>query len=195
MAASATDTRRWMQGASSPLRGALLGLVLDQPGRGGELASRLARGLGEQWRLNPTDVYRLLTRLVSEGLLCTEQQEAPGTARGVRVVYHPTERTSEALTRWLETVVPREPARSTLHAKLLAARGTRDFRLLIRSLEMHEDECLALARLVPPMAASAGSWRSLLLDCVRNGAWLQLQAEIEWAQQTRQRIQELADGE
>jgi len=190
MATKTIESRRWMQGASSPLRGALLGLVLEQPGHGGELASRLARRLGHPWRIDPTDIYRLLARLEDEGLLCSSEEPTPGSQRATRVVYHVTEETSEALTLWLETLVPREPMRSTLHAKLAAAQGVNDARLLLRALEAHERECLELAQLVPPMTSGAASLRTLLLDCVRSGVWTQLQAEIDWSRQSRERISE-----
>jgi DNA-binding PadR family transcriptional regulator len=189
MPASTSGTRKWMHGASAPLRGALLGLVLEQPGHGGELAARLERRLGEHWRLDPTDIYRLLARLEEDGLLAAGREEGH---LAKRVVYHPTDTTEDALTLWLETLVPREPTRSALQAKIAAARGERDARLLLRALEAHERECLDLARLVPPANGSASTWKGLCVECLRDGVWRQLQSEIEWARQTRQRIAEHA---
>ena len=49
-----------MRGGSAPLRGALLGLLLERPGHGGELANRLVTRLGDTWRIDSNDVYRLL---------------------------------------------------------------------------------------------------------------------------------------
>ncbi len=40
-----------MRGPSTPLRGALLGLLLERPGHGGDLAHRLVGRLGETWRI------------------------------------------------------------------------------------------------------------------------------------------------
>ena len=182
--------RRWMQGSSSPLRGALLGLVLERPGHGGELASRLSRRLGEAWRVDPTDIYRLLGRLEAEELVCAREEQTASEA--THVVYHPTDQSAAALTLWLETLVPRQPMRSATHAKLVAARGERDARLLVRALEAHERECLEMTQLLPPMTGDSGSWKGLLLDCVRGGVWAQLQAEIDWARQTRRRIVEFS---
>ena len=185
--------RRWMQGSSSPLRGALLGLVLERPGHGGELASRLARRLGEAWRVDPTDIYRLLGRLEAEMLVCSREEHTAGNRHGaVHLVYHPTDRSAAALTLWLETLLPREPLRTAIHAKLAAARGQEDGRLLVRALEAHERECLEMAKLLPPMTGTSGSWKNLFLDCLRGGVWAQLQVEIDWARQTRQRIIEFS---
>ena len=57
-----------MRGPSTPLRGALLGLLLERPGHGGDLANRLAARLGETWRVDTNDVYRLLEQLGEDGV-------------------------------------------------------------------------------------------------------------------------------
>jgi DNA-binding PadR family transcriptional regulator len=180
-----------MQGASSPLRGALLGLLLERPGHGGDLASRLTRRLGESWQIDPTDVYRLLGGLEQEGLVRTCEDPNATSARG-RVVYHPTEQTAAAVTLWLETLLPQEPMRSALHAKLAAARNEADARLLQRALKVHEQECLQMTQLLPPMTGSARSWKDLFLTCLRSGVSARLQAEIDWSRQTRMRLAEFS---
>ncbi len=62
-------TAKWMRGRSAQLRGALLGLLLERPSHGGELANRLTVRLGETWRIDSNDVYRLLQSLLDEGLI------------------------------------------------------------------------------------------------------------------------------
>jgi hypothetical protein len=64
-----------MRGPSTPLRGALLGLLLERPGHGGDLASRLATRLGETWRvdtgqlgMSPSTRHRYMTTLLAVGL-------------------------------------------------------------------------------------------------------------------------------
>src|ERR1700683_3508794 len=115
--ASTNGSHGWMQGASAPLRGALLGLLLDRPGAGGELVNLLKVRLGETWRIERKDVYRLLDRLEEEGLAISREEPRRGKERRTRLVYHPTEQTSQALTLWMQTVLPREPARLALWAK------------------------------------------------------------------------------
>ncbi len=56
MASANPEKTRWMRGPSTPLRGALLGLLLERPGHGGDLANRLAARLGETWRVDTNDV-------------------------------------------------------------------------------------------------------------------------------------------
>jgi DNA-binding PadR family transcriptional regulator len=180
-----------MHGASAPLRGALLGLLLERPGHGGELANRLVVRLGETWRIDPKDVYRLLTKLEEEGLASSHEEPRRGNERGTRVVYRPTEKTSRALVCWMETMLPREPVRLGLQAKLAVARE-QDLPRVLRAMREYERECLRLAQLVQPSEDQPRSWPTLRLDCTRDSVYGMLRAEIAWATRTRQRIEEYA---
>jgi DNA-binding PadR family transcriptional regulator len=187
----AESSNRWMRGASVSLRGALLGLLLERPGHGGELATRLIARLGETWRIDANDVYRLLDQLEAEGLACAREQPRRGKERRTRLVYHPTEQTPQALTCWMETLLPREPVRLGLQAKLAVARE-QDLRRLSVALRAHQRECLALAELVCPgeMKVEVSSAAALCLDCTRDAVYGMLQAEIDWADRTLRRIDE-----
>jgi DNA-binding PadR family transcriptional regulator len=179
-----------MQGASTPLRGALLGLALERSGHGGDLASRLVARLGETWRIDTNDVYRLLDQLVADGLLEAHEEPRRENRRRTRMVYHPTDQAEGAMTAWMETLLPREPVRLGLHAKLAVARDQDASRLLVALLE-YERECLRLVQLVAPGGdAQQRSWNSLVMDCTRDAVWGQLQADVDWAARTRRRINE-----
>lgn len=182
-----TRIEGWMRGASASVRGALLGLVLERPGHGGDLASRLQSRLGQTWKLDPNDVYRLLEQLQNEGLV--QARVRPGNGRRASTVYHPTEQTPEALTMWMETLLPREPVRLGLQAKLAVARPEDAPRLMI-ALKEYERSCLALAQMVTPSNGEWRSWTALCMDCTRDAAFTQLHAEITWAARTRQRLAE-----
>ena len=80
-----------MRGPSTPLRGALLGLLLERPGHGGDLANRLAARLGETWRVDTNDVYRLLEQLENTGLAVSRDEPKRSNHRRTHLVYHPTE--------------------------------------------------------------------------------------------------------
>lgn len=189
MASAGTEKTRWMRGPSTPLRGALLGLLLERPGHGGDLANRLAARLGETWRVDTNDIYRLLEQLESTGLAVSREAPKPGNQRRTHLVYHPTPETSEALTLWMETLLPREPVRLGLQAKLTVAREQDAPRLLI-ALRAYERECLMLARLVSPADSQAPSWATLCMECSRDAVYAQLQTEVDWAARTRRRINE-----
>jgi DNA-binding PadR family transcriptional regulator len=188
----APSTKKWMRGTSTPLRGALLGLLLERPGHGGELVNRLIARLGETWRINPDDVYRLLDKLVKEGLATSREEPRRGNQLRTRVVFHPTDKTPRALTCWMETLLPREPVRLGLQAKLAVARE-QDVARLLRALREYERECLVLAQLVLPTEDQPRTWPALRLDCTRDSVYGMLRAEIAWATRTRQRIDEYAD--
>ncbi len=149
MASANPEKTRWMRGPSTPLRGALLGLLLERPGHGGDLANRLAARLGETWRVDTNDVYRLLEQLEKTGLAVSRDEPKRNNNRRTHLVYYPTEETSEALTLWMETLLPREPVRLGLQAKLSVARE-QDAHRLLAALRAYERECLMLAQLVSP---------------------------------------------
>lgn len=185
----ATNTRGWMRGSSAPLRGALLGIVLERPGHGGDLAGRLVARLGETWRIDTNDVYRLLDQLAADGLVAAREEPRRENQRRTRIVYHPTELTEGALTTWMEALLPREPVRLGLHAKLAVARDE-DAPRLLAALRDYEQECLRLAQLVAPTSGQMRTWTSLVMDCTRDAIWRQLQSDIDWAAHARQRIGE-----
>jgi DNA-binding PadR family transcriptional regulator len=180
---------KWIRGRSAHLRGALLGLVLERPSHGGELANRLAMRLGGTWRIEPNDVYRLLANLEDEGLIEAREQRRRDGRPGTRVVFCPTELTSPALGRWIETLLPRESFRLGLHAKLAVARE-RDLPALRAALAQHRRECLELARTLTPGSGEPLSWPALFMDCTRDGVQQMLQTEIDWVGRTLRRIDE-----
>lgn len=190
--ASGGASEKWMRGRSIHLRGALLGLVLERPSHGGELANRLLMRLGETWRIDSNDVYRLLEGLEADGLIAAREEPRRDRRMGTRVVYHPTERASAALTRWIETLLPREPFRLGLHAKLSVARR-QDLPGLRLALEQYRRECLMLAGMVCPGDGEPRSWTALFMDCTRDGIQGMLQSEIDWVGRTMRRIDEFAD--
>jgi DNA-binding PadR family transcriptional regulator len=181
-----------MRGSSTPLRGALLGLLLERPGHGGDLANRLAARLGETWRVDTNDVYRLLEQLERTGLATARDEPKRSNHRRTHLVYHPTEASSVALSQWMETLPPREPVRLGLQAKLSVAREQDAQRLLV-ALRAYERECLMLAHLVSPSDGEARSWAALCMDCTRDAVHAQLQTEVEWAARTRRRIEAFSD--
>lgn len=188
--AKSSQQRQWMRGGSASMRGVLLGLVLERPGHGGDLANRMLVRLGDTWRVDTNDAYRLLEQLEREGLICS-RVEPRKSGRRPLIVYHPTAKTAQALTMWIETLLPREPVRFGLHAKLAVARAEDAPRLMI-ALRDYEQKCLVLAKMVTPNGGAQASWPALFMDCTREAVYTQLRAEIDWAATARQRIAEHA---
>ncbi len=183
----ALENDGWMRGSSASLRGGLLALVLERPGHGYELANRLAVRLGETWQVVLKDIYRLLEGLEEDGLLLRREEREPGRRR-TRSVYYPTDLAAQAFGEWMETLIPKEPMRSGIRAKVAVARE-RDARSLLLALRSYEQECLGLLKLAPA-ATSVPSWKGLLADCTRDAVDAQLRFEVEWARRTRRRVEE-----
>jgi DNA-binding PadR family transcriptional regulator len=186
--ATSLDDKRWMRGSSTSLRGALLALLLERPGHGYDLASRLRERLGDSWSINRTYVYSLLGELQVEGLIAA-RAEPVNRGRRVLVTFHPTGLTPIALSQWMQTFTPREPMRIGLQAKIAVARE-QDAPCLLEALREYERECLQLLERTPASLALRKHWRVLVLDCARDAVDGQLRAEIEWSRRTRQRIVE-----
>jgi DNA-binding PadR family transcriptional regulator len=182
-----------VRGASSPVTGALLGLLLERPGYGYELARRVNERMGPAWKLTTSSIYPLLDRLESEDLIRRVNKELPGRARQrERVMYHATEKAPEAFERWLARPARKEPFRTELLAKIAVARP-KDAPLLLEALDDYERECLGLletsgdGRHAPP-----GTWDGLLADVIETAAEAHLRAELEWVASARRRIGELS---
>ncbi len=96
--------------------------------------------------------------------------------------------TAQAVSEWMETLIPREPMRVGIRAKVAVARE-QDARSLLLALRAYEQECLGLLKLAPAVA-SVPSWKGLLVDCTRDAVDAQLRFEVEWARRTRRRVEE-----
>jgi DNA-binding PadR family transcriptional regulator len=177
----------WMRG-SSPLKGALLGMLLQRPGHGYDLANRLNRRLGPAWQIEAKGLYPMLQQLERAGLVSSEAVACNGPT-GRRIVYHPTERARSALKEWMAAGAATEPLRVELHAKLAVARGE-DVPQLLAALDCHERECLALLSASAEEFPRPRSWAALSMSLTRAAALTRLRAELDWVVLTRRAIAE-----
>ncbi len=180
----ASDTG-WMRG-SSPLKGALLGLLVQHPGHGYDLALRLHRRLGPAWQIEAKGLYPMLQQLERAGLVSSEKVACAGPTRG-RVMYSPTEHAPRALTEWMRTGHSTEPLRVELHAKLAVARRE-DVPLLLRALDGYEQDCVKLLSASAERFPQAGSLTALAMNLTRSSALMRLRTELEWIALARREI-------
>lgn len=181
----AVEGTGWMRG-SSPLKGALLGLLLQHPGHGYDLALRLRRRLGPAWQIEAKGLYPMLQQLERAGLATSEKVTCHGPTRG-RVIYSPTERAQQALTEWMTTGRSSEPLRVELHAKLAVARNE-DIPLLLRALDAYENDCLALLSASTERFPQASSLTALAMNLTRAAALMRLRSELEWVALARREV-------
>lgn len=175
---------------SSPLKGALLGLLLQRPGHGYDLANRLNRRLGPAWQIEAKGLYPMLQQLERAGLVSPQAIACNGPT-GRRIVYHPTTRAAGALTEWMAASAAAEPLRAELQAKLAVARGEDVPRLLV-ALDGYAQERRALLSASTEEFPRPRSWAALAMTLTRAAALTRLRAELDWAVLARRAIAEFA---
>jgi DNA-binding PadR family transcriptional regulator len=182
-------------GVTSPITGALLGLLLERSGYGYELAQRLSERMGPAWRLTPSSIYPVLERLEAEQLVQRRVKEMPTRQRQrQRVVYHATDAAADAFQQWLARPARKEPIRTELLAKLGVARPE-DIGHLLAVIDTYELDCLALLEATAEQRATPspeGSWEALLAEVSRLAATQHLQAELDWIRFAREQIREFS---
>jgi DNA-binding PadR family transcriptional regulator len=98
---------------------ALLVALCEKPGSGSELSRRFERSIGFFWKATHQQIYRVLARLESDGLVTVEtvsHADRPDTR-----VYSPSTAGRAFLADWLATPMPMEAFRSEVAVKLRGA--------------------------------------------------------------------------
>lgn len=164
---------------------AVLGLLIERPGHGYDVARRLRERFGSSG-FAPTGVYSALDQLSGEGLVRASGPLGRGGERSApRTIYEATERGCEQFERWLRADSPKANIRDELNMKLALSRP-RDLPALIELVQAQERQCLArLGELKSPDASAHGRslcWSEVADLLVRDAEARQLQARIEWLQ-------------
>jgi DNA-binding PadR family transcriptional regulator len=149
---------------------AVLGVVVDQPRHGYDIAAELSPGtdVGDAWRLSRQLVYRALDRLDDLGLVEARRTE-PGEAAPPRTVYGATRTGRATLKRWLDTPVTHlRDVRGELLLKLVLARrlGHDTAPLVAAQQETFATVLDALAT-PPPAGDAVAAWRHHSASAVR----------------------------
>jgi len=85
------------------MKHAILGFLIDQPMHGYELKRALSPALPPERRVNDGQLYPLLKRMETEGLISGRVEQRAGAPD--RRVFHPTEAGRRAFAKWLESSV------------------------------------------------------------------------------------------
>ncbi len=170
---------------------AVLGLVIERPGYGYDLAQRLRERFGSSG-FAPTGVYSALDQLSAEGLVRSAGCLADGSAERAapRTVYEATDAGVEHFDCWMRSDSPLAHVRDELNMKLALSRP-RDLPTLIELAGAQERECLerlqALKRSqtredLPGQRRQGLAWEQVARLLVRDAETRQLQARVEWLQ-------------
>jgi PadR family transcriptional regulator AphA len=141
---------------------AVLGVLVDQPRHGYDIAAELQPGtpIGDAWRLTRQLVYRALERLEALGMAEPQRTEA-GAAGPPRTIYGPTDLGRATLDTWLVTPVDhlREVRNAFLLKLVIADRLDRDTRELVQAQRQAFAELLDRLAVPPPRRDVVATWR------------------------------------
>lgn len=116
------------------LEHAILVSLLEKPGSGYELARRFERSIGYFWTATHQQIYRVLKRMESDGMLAVREVAQQG--RPDKKEYSVAGPGRAALSRWLHEPIEPESLRHDLAVKIRGA-AFDDPAALVREAERH----------------------------------------------------------
>ncbi|MER7467458.1 PadR family transcriptional regulator [Streptomyces sp. NPDC097981] len=116
------------------LEHAILVSLLEKPGSGYELARRFERSIGYFWTATHQQIYRVLKRMETDGLLAVREVEQQG--RPDKKEYSVADPGRVALSRWLHEPSEPESLRHDLAVKIRGA-AFDDPAALVHEVERH----------------------------------------------------------
>jgi DNA-binding PadR family transcriptional regulator len=177
---------------------AVLGLVIERPGYGYDLARRLAERFGSSG-FAPTGVYSALDQLSSEALVRSAGSRTDGMNERAapRTIYEATPKGIDYFEEWMLGGSSLAPVRDELYMKIALSKP-HNLARLIELAETQEQACLArLEDLRAPATRSKVAprvWSDVALLLVRDAEIKQLQARVEWLQKARVIMDKLNGG-
>lgn len=164
----------------SPIHWAVLGLIVEQPSHGYELASRFEQVFGAELRLSsPSYIYRTIEVLLERGLI----EKIAGTARGSqpRPQYRATSAGISGYQEQLISAATADPRRGRVLARELAVLA-RQPRIAIAVIEDARERCFKEAqRSQAPMPESDRDPAARLAARLSaEAARVQIEAQLAW---------------
>jgi DNA-binding PadR family transcriptional regulator len=176
----------------APVKAAVLGVLLEAPGHGYDVAKRLNQRMGT-WILNPKHIYEPLKQLERAKLVRSQREPSPDPP-GFRTIYYPTDAARGARDAWFGSPPALSVLRADIHARL-AYSTPEDAPALVRSLhEYRADLIEAIQDNAVTWAAPKGSWLGFVIEHLRAEVDKQCEAEIEWANKLRADLEERISG-
>jgi DNA-binding PadR family transcriptional regulator len=175
---------------------AVLGLVIERPGYGYQLAQRLEERFGSSG-FAPSGVYSALDQLSRDELVRSAGEMGAGRARRAapRTIYEATDGGVEHFETWMLDPTPAPPLRDELHMKIALCRPGNVPRL-IEAVTGQELVCLGrlqdLKRL-SEQTASTRDWARLMGTLAAEAEIAFWKSRIEWLQNARELLEQLRD--
>ncbi len=176
---------------------AILGLVIERPGYGYQLAQRLEERFGSS-SFAPSGVYSALDQLGRDEFVRAAGELGPGPARrsAPRTIYEATSRGVEHFEAWILGSSPTPPLRDELHMKIALCRP----RNLPRLIDLvYGQELACIGRLRDLRQSSEGEdvardqqdWTKLTGVLAKEAEIALWKARIEWLQSARELLRRL----
>jgi DNA-binding PadR family transcriptional regulator len=167
----------------------VLGLVIERPGYGYDLARRLQERFGSSG-FAPTGVYSALDQLSAEALVRSAGSRADGAKERAapRTIYEATPKGVDHFEEWMLGFSSLAPVRDELYMKIALSKP-HNLSRLIALAQAQEQDCLARLHSLrrPPARPRSGlrAWSEVAVLLVRDAEIKQLQARVEWLQKAR----------
>jgi DNA-binding PadR family transcriptional regulator len=167
-------------------KNAVLGLVIERPGYGYDLARRLEERFGSSG-FAPTGVYSALDQLRSEELVrnAGSRTDATNERAAPRTIYEATPKGIDHFEAWMLGCSSPAPVRDELYMKIALSRP-HNLSRLIELAQTQEEACLArledLRQPPNPSRRAPRAWPEVAVLLVRDAEIKQLQARVEWLQ-------------
>ena len=175
---------------------AVLGLVIERPGYGYQLAQRLEERFGASG-FAPSGVYSALDQLSRDEFVRAAREMGPGPARRAapRMIYEATNEGIEHFESWMLGSSPAPPLRDELHMKI-ALCCPRDLPRLIDMVYGQELACMGRLRDLKQLsdgeaAGDRQEWSRLMRVLSRDAEIASWRARVEWLQSARELLERL----
>ncbi len=175
---------------------AVLGLVIERPGYGYQLAQRLDERFGSSG-FAPSGVYSALDQLTRDDFVRSAGEFGPGPARRAapRTIYEATEEGVEHFESWMLDPSPAPPLRDELHMKIALCRP-RNVPRLIEAVAGQEVVCLGRLQDLKRRGEEpvfSRDWSSLMGTLATEAEVAFWKARIEWLQNARELLEQLRE--
>ncbi len=184
---ASAGTQVGSEGRTMSVRIAVLGLVIERPGYGYDLAQRLEERCGA-WRWNTTGVYTTLKGLERDGHVRSRSRAGVGSAQTVqRTIYDATRDGREHFREWMLGLSEPAPVRQDLDLKLALATPEL-LPEMIALTRVEEQRCVDELQTLGNAQPSRwdGSWSEAFTGVLeRNNRIRVLRARIEWFEEVR----------
>lgn len=175
----------------SPIRAAVLAVLIEQPSHGWGVARRVSRRMGLSWRLDPKHVYSYLERLEREGLVRSRKEQFDRPPY-VRDVYYPTAQGEEARQAWLAAPLNTGVMRTDLEVRL-GFSTEEDIPDLLRVLAERREEILEEIEENAASDTVRVSYLAMIINLQRASVDKRLKAEMEWIEEARRELETRRD--